>query len=123
MACARPMNSTLFNARTTSFNVARMFSSEGSQQGTVKWFDPSKGFGFITREDDGGDLFVHFSAIAGEGYRSLEEGQRVTFSIGMGPKGPSLTMFPLSKKGVGRNIIGLVLLVLCTLVYPRQLNR
>lgn len=56
-------------------------------QGTVKWFNSEKGFGFIETEV-GEDVFVHFSAIQGEGYRSLEEGQRVTFDIVQGPKGP-----------------------------------
>ncbi len=55
-------------------------------QGTVKWFNGNKGFGFISREG-GEDVFVHFSAIQGEGYRNLEEGQRVEFSITKGPKG------------------------------------
>ncbi|HEY58105.1 MAG TPA: cold-shock protein [Anaerolineae bacterium] len=54
--------------------------------GTVKWFNATKGFGFIGRED-GEDVFVHFSAIQMDGYRSLEEGQRVEFSIEQGPKG------------------------------------
>jgi CspA family cold shock protein len=54
--------------------------------GTVKWFNGSKGYGFIAREG-GEDVFVHFSAIQGEGYRNLEEGQRVEFSIQTGPKG------------------------------------
>jgi CspA family cold shock protein len=54
--------------------------------GTVKWFNGSKGYGFIAREG-GEDVFVHFSAIRGEGYRNLEEGQRVEFSIQTGPKG------------------------------------
>ncbi len=54
--------------------------------GTVKWFNGSKGYGFIAREG-GEDVFVHFSAIKGEGYRNLEEGQRVEFSIQTGPKG------------------------------------
>jgi len=54
--------------------------------GTVKWFNSEKGFGFISREE-GEDLFVHFSAIQGSGYRSLEEGQRVEFDIGKGRKG------------------------------------
>jgi CspA family cold shock protein len=56
-------------------------------QGTVKWFNNSKGYGFIGR-DDGPDVFVHYSAITGEGYRSLQEGDRVEFEIIQGPKGP-----------------------------------
>ncbi len=55
--------------------------------GTVKWFNPEKGYGFISRED-GPDVFVHFSAIEGEGYRNLEEGQQVEFEVTEGPKGP-----------------------------------
>ncbi len=55
--------------------------------GTVKWFSNAKGYGFIQRED-GPDVFVHYSAIREEGYRSLEAGQRVEFSIENGPKGP-----------------------------------
>lgn len=54
--------------------------------GTVKWFNASKGYGFIARED-GPDVFVHFSAIEADGYRSLQEGQQVEFSIEDGPKG------------------------------------
>ena len=54
--------------------------------GTVKWFSPEKGYGFISRSD-GDDVFVHFSAIEGEGYRNLEEGQSVEFDIIQGPKG------------------------------------
>ena len=57
------------------------------QTGTVKWFNGTKGYGFI-EQDSGGDVFVHFSAITGEGYRNLEEGQRVEFSVTEGPKGP-----------------------------------
>lgn len=56
--------------------------------GTVKWFNADKGFGFITPEDDGPDLFVHFSAIQMHGYKSLEEGQRVQFEVTDGQKGP-----------------------------------
>jgi CspA family cold shock protein len=56
-------------------------------QGTVKWFNPEKGYGFIT-VDGGDDVFVHFSAIESSGYRSLEENQRVEFEITKGPKGP-----------------------------------
>jgi CspA family cold shock protein len=54
--------------------------------GTVKWFNPEKGFGFIS-QDGGPDVFVHFSAIAGNGYRNLEENARVEFDITQGPKG------------------------------------
>jgi CspA family cold shock protein len=53
----------------------------------VKWFNPDKGFGFISRED-GDDVFVHFSAIQGEGYRNLDENQKVEFDVTQGPKGP-----------------------------------
>lgn len=54
--------------------------------GTVKWFNNSKGYGFIQR-DEGGDVFVHFRAISGEGYRTLVEGQRVEFTVAQGQKG------------------------------------
>ncbi|MBI2333003.1 MAG: cold-shock protein [Chloroflexi bacterium] len=55
--------------------------------GTVKWFNGDKGFGFIAREG-GADVFVHFSAIQGDGYRNLQEGQKVEFTVEKGPKGP-----------------------------------
>ena len=57
-------------------------------QGTVKWFDEKKGFGFIQQEDGGDDLFVHHSAIQSEGHKTLAEGNRVEFEVGEGPKGP-----------------------------------
>ena len=56
-------------------------------QGTVKWFNAEKGFGFIEQDGGGADVFVHFSAIQTNGYRSLEENQRVEFEITQGPKG------------------------------------
>ncbi len=57
-------------------------------QGTVKWFNAEKGYGFITPDDGSKDLFVHFSEIQGSGYRSLDEGQKVEFEVGQGQKGP-----------------------------------
>ena len=56
--------------------------------GSVKWFSSEKGFGFITPEGGGDDLFVHFSAIQGDGYKSLDEGDEVEFEVGQGQKGP-----------------------------------
>ena len=56
--------------------------------GTVKWFDESKGFGFITPSDGSKDVFVHYSAISSSGFRSLTEGQTVTYEVEQGPKGP-----------------------------------
>ncbi|HVF20894.1 MAG TPA: cold-shock protein [Mycobacteriales bacterium] len=57
-------------------------------EGTVKWFNAEKGFGFIAQDGGGADVFVHFSAIQADGYRSLEENQRVEFEIQQGQKGP-----------------------------------
>ena len=56
-------------------------------QGTVKWFNSTKGYGFIS-QDNGDDVFVHFKSIQGDGYKTLEEGQKVEFTLGQGPKGP-----------------------------------
>jgi CspA family cold shock protein len=57
-------------------------------QGTVKWFNPDKGFGFIAPDDGSADVFVHFSAIQSTGYRTLEENQKVEYNVTQGPKGP-----------------------------------
>ncbi len=57
--------------------------------GTVKWFSDEKGYGFITPDDQGKDLFVHFSAIGGNGFRSLAEGAKVSYEAEQGPKGPN----------------------------------
>ncbi len=59
--------------------------------GTVKWFNESKGFGFIAPSDGTKDVFVHFSAISSEGFRTLAEGQEVTYDVESGPKGPQAT--------------------------------
>ncbi|KPU27759.1 cold-shock protein [Caloranaerobacter sp. TR13] len=60
------------------------------EKGTVKWFNSTKGYGFITR-DNGGDVFVHYSAIKTDGFKTLEEGQKVEFEVVQGEKGPQAT--------------------------------
>ncbi|CAM2913721.1 cold-shock protein [Saccharomonospora xinjiangensis] len=60
-------------------------------EGTVKWFNSEKGFGFIAPDDGTDDVFVHYSEIDGRGFRSLEDGQRVSFTVGQGNKGPQAT--------------------------------
>jgi CspA family cold shock protein len=66
------------------------------ENGTVKWFNAAKGFGFIERAE-GGDVFVHFSSIKAEGFKSLEKGQKVEFTVGDGPKGPQAQEVTLVK--------------------------
>jgi CspA family cold shock protein len=63
-------------------------SVDDMAMGTVKWFNAEKGYGFITVDGSGDDVFVHWSAIEGEGYRALDEGQRVELEVGEGEKGP-----------------------------------
>jgi CspA family cold shock protein len=63
-------------------------NSKNMATGTVKWFNSEKGFGFIAVDGGGQDVFVHYSAIQGNGYKSLEEGQSVSFEVVQGPKGP-----------------------------------
>ena len=60
-------------------------------KGTVKWFNATKGYGFITNSENGEDVFVHFSGIVADGYKTLEEGQSVTFDITEGSRGPQAT--------------------------------
>jgi cold shock protein len=74
--------------RTISIPLIKKQEIKNMIKGKVKWFNGSKGYGFITREDGGADVFVHFSAIAGEGYKSLEEGNEVEFEVTQGQKGP-----------------------------------
>jgi cold shock CspA family protein len=72
----------------------RLVTKKGSMNmatGTVKWFNDSKGFGFITPDDGGKDLFAHHSSIQMSGYKSLKEAQKVSFDVTQGPKGPAAT--------------------------------
>jgi CspA family cold shock protein len=68
--------------------LKRTFREKPMAQGSVKWFNGEKGFGFIAQDGGGADVFVHYSEIQGHGFKSLDEGQRVEFEIGQGQKGP-----------------------------------
>lgn len=70
---------------------SREESSMVMAQGTVKWFNGEKGFGFIEQDGGGADVFVHYSEIAGSGFKTLDEGARVEFEVGQGTKGPQAT--------------------------------
>ena len=72
------------------------FGGINYMNGTVKWFNSEKGFGFITGED-GTDVFAHFSQIQSEGYKSLDEGQKVTYDVVKGPKGPQAENITITK--------------------------
>ncbi|AZA10165.1 putative cold shock protein A [Corynebacterium pseudopelargi] len=74
-----------FGNRRRIFKEVRFYNMA---QGTVKWFNAEKGFGFIAPEDGSADVFVHYSEIQGNGFRTLEENQRVEFEVGEGAKGP-----------------------------------
>ena len=67
--------------------------------GTVKWFNNVKGFGFVTPDDGGRDLFVHYSEVQMKGYRNLEQGQRVRYEFSDGPKGPHATKIEVTEEG------------------------
>jgi len=86
-------------------------------QGTVKWFNAEKGYGFISTDNGGGDVFVHFSAIQADGYRSLEENQRVEFEVARGPKGPQAEsvriILRFFRRGVGLSASAGVATPLC----------
>jgi CspA family cold shock protein len=85
---ARPKRGDVRKGQTFDFHVC---CEEGRREqmatGTVKWFNDAKGFGFITQDGGGDDVFVHHTAIQSEGFRSLQEGQRVEFEVKKGPKG------------------------------------
>jgi CspA family cold shock protein len=68
-------------------HIATIEVIRAMQYGTVKWFNDAKGFGFIAPEDGSADVFVHYSAISSKGFRSLQEGQRVSYEVQQGPKG------------------------------------
>ena len=75
--------------RATTFQAqGRVPGKKVMSEGTVKWFNAEKGFGFITPDEGGADIFVHYSAVQSKGFRTLEEKQRVSFDIVQGPKGP-----------------------------------
>ena len=75
-------------AREVRGSITVPMKETSMTQGTVKWFNAEKGFGFIAQDGGGADVFVHYSAIAADGYRSLEENQRVEFEVTQGQKGP-----------------------------------
>jgi cold shock protein len=81
--------SNVNDGRAVSRDTFPQQESGSMATGTVKWFNDEKGYGFITPDDGGSDLFVHYSAIQNEGFKSLKEGQKVEFDVGQGRKGPA----------------------------------
>jgi cold shock protein len=77
--------------RTAVYRTQKRRKDREMPQGTVKWFNAEKGFGFIAPEDGSADVFVHYTEIQGSGFRTLEENQKVEFEIGHSPKGPQAT--------------------------------
>src|SRR5271156_297634 len=77
--------------RTAMSRTQKRRKDREMPQGTVKWFNAEKGFGFIAPEDGSADVFVHYTEIQGSGFRTLEENQRVEFEVGQSPKGPQAT--------------------------------
>jgi CspA family cold shock protein len=86
MQCQRPQNQ--LHEASSAFAARNTVEDPHMATGTVKWFSDEKGFGFITPDESGKDLFVHHSGIVGEGYRSLAEGSRVSYDAEAGDKGP-----------------------------------
>jgi CspA family cold shock protein len=87
----RSASARRFASFASSASASTSAVEENMATGTVKWFSDDKGFGFITPEDGSKDLFVHHSAIVGEGFRSLPEGAKVSYEAEQGPKGPNAT--------------------------------
>jgi cold shock protein len=85
----RLLNSALRSNRSARRRItaARQRKKQGMATGTVKWFNDAKGFGFITQDDGGPDVFCHHTAIVADGFRSLAEGQKVEYEVKKGPKG------------------------------------
>lgn len=92
MTCIPQASSTRYDLLglevVTASPVSRRSKEVNMPQGTVKWFNAEKGYGFITPEEGGQDLFVHHTAIQDKGFRTLNENQRVSFDVTQGPKGP-----------------------------------
>jgi CspA family cold shock protein len=87
-ARTRPDTVAAFKFGVSAARRHKAVEGEYMATGTVKWFSDDKGFGFITPDDGGRDLFVHFSGVTGDGYRSLAEGTKVSYESEEGPKGP-----------------------------------